>query len=222
MANNNSGNQSNTNSASSTFTTSSSTTQTTVSGTNVITRSDEVAVLFTDDLENLVNITGLDLAEAFQIPYELSHDPKDIITMLHEDIAHMLRDSLITGIHMIFSDDEMDKGTNEYLVRYHVHYKVDNLNTFTSDRGIKPELIVPPKGIWRDARFSLLIDWSPSAKDRRYRIRRPDYCFDWVIEENRFDATNVICFREGQMVAGSAELVSRSELTSLEHHRDIQ
>jgi hypothetical protein len=218
-------------SSSSTFVTTRNTTVATVVPT-VITQSDQIALYFSEDLEELVRVAGINLAEAFQIPMDYSHDPRDIITLLYEDIAHMLRDGLITGIHLILSDNQTDKGTNAYLVRYHVQYQVHPLQSsfatsipFPSQR--QGGLVAPPAKVWRDARFALLIDWSDQVKDRRHEIRRPNYCFDWIAEEESFDAGNVVCYRHGQMVVDSATLspvdalVSRRESTSLEHHRDL-
>ena len=218
MASNNPGSAS----ASRTFADTIDTTVTTVVP-SIITQSDQIALYFSEDLEELVHLTGIDLAETFQIPLDYFHDPKDIITLLYEDIAHMLRDGLITGIHLIFSDSVMDKGTNAYLVRYHVHYLVNNPNNMFAAPSPAQRfggMIAPPRNVWRDARFALLIDWNPSARDRRHRVRRPNYCFDWVAEEDRFDATNVICYREGQMAVDSATVI-RKEATPLEHHQGI-
>jgi hypothetical protein len=191
----------------------------------IITRSHEVALYFAEDLLKLVNTATIDLAREFQIPLEYSQDPQDIIDMLYEDIAHMLRDGLINGIHLIISDNEMDKGTNAYKVRYHVHYRVDTRGLDISpvtDAGERRGLeFGPPLNVWHNARFALLIDWSLSAHNSYHQVRRPDYCFDWVTEANRFDTTNLICFREGQMVGDSAEIVSREERTSLEHQHDV-
>src|SRR6266566_1864578 len=72
---------------------------------SIITQSDQIAIYFTDDLEEFVRITHIDLVKAFQIPDDYSHETRDIINMLHEDVAHMLRDGLITGIHLLLSDN---------------------------------------------------------------------------------------------------------------------
>lgn len=194
---------------------------------SIIARSHEVALYFAEDLLQLVNAANIDLASEFQVPLEYSQDPKDIVDMLYEDIAHMLRNGLITGMHLILSDSDMDKGTNAYKVRYHVHYQVDTSSLATSsgiNAGTRTGLeFGPPRKIWHDARFRLLIDWSPSVRDAIHQVRRPEYCFDWVIEENRFDATNLHAFRDGQMTGDSEdeEIVIRQERTSLEHHQDI-
>jgi hypothetical protein len=192
----------------------------------VITRSYEVALFFSEDLLHLVNTANIDLARGFQVPPEYSQDIQDIINMLYEDIAHILRDGLIHGIHLVISDNDIDKGTNAYKVRYHVHYRVDmnSLGSATpiADTGERQGLeFGPPLKVWHNARFALLVDWHPSARKNRHQVCRPDYCFDWVTEENRFDATNLICFREGQLVGDSAQIVSREELAPLEHHQDI-
>jgi hypothetical protein len=191
----------------------------------IITQSDQIAHYFTEDLEEFVRLSHTDLAKVLQIPPEYPQDTGDIILMLYEDIAHMLRDQLIIGVHLLLSEMHPDPNTGAYPLRYHARYSI------TPDNNIYPlapststtaqrtgKSIAPPTNIWREARFALLIDWNPSAKERRQKVRRPEYCFDWVPEEARFDATNLVRYSKGGMLSDSArvdsETVIREELTS--------
>ena len=184
----------------------------------IVTKSDQIAHYFVDDLEKLVDIAHIDLVEVLQIPIDYSQDASDIILMLHEDLSHMLRDQLITGIHLLLSDKDMDANTGAYPLRYHADYVVGRSLQPSSNAQRFGGNIAPPKHVWRDARFTLLIDWNPSASDRRRQVRRPDYCFDWVPEEARFDATSLVRYREGGMSVDGAT-VTRDEAAAAEHHK---
>jgi hypothetical protein len=216
-------NQSGTGSGTSTYSTTSSTIQTYIVP-SVITQSDQIAMYFANDLEAFVKHTHLDLAREFQIPYEYSQDTMDIINMLYADISHMLRDRLITGIHLILSDNEMDVGSNAYVVRYHVCYTITNPNALLSSSSasaeVKGDLVMPPPRVWQGARFALLIDWSPESRGKRHMVRRPDYCFDWMPREERFDATNVIRYSHGALVADTANVI-RYEAAPPEYQKRI-
>ena len=180
---------------------------------SIITQSDQIARYFAKDLESFVQHTHIDLAREFQIPDVYSHNTNDIINMLYADISHMLRDGLITGIHLVLSDDKMDPGSNAYLVRYHVRYTIENPNVpFPSaspgqvtTRG--DGLTMPDPKVWRGARFALLIDWSPASKGKRDKIRRPEYWFDWLPREERFDATGTLRYSEGGLEVDSANVL---------------
>jgi hypothetical protein len=185
----------------------------------IITQSDLIATFFVEDLEEFVRLSHTDLAKVLQIPPDYPQDTRDILLMLYEDIAHMLRDQLITGVHLLLSELNPDSNTGAYPLRYHARYTItpDNStsplapSTSTTSQRIGKTL-APPRNIWRDARFALLIDWNPSAKDRRQKVRRPEYCFDWVPEEARFDPTNLLRYNgEGSFLG---EVVIRHEMTS--------
>jgi hypothetical protein len=127
--------------------------------------------------------------------------------MLYADLAHLLRDGLITGIHLVLSERELDPDSQAYPLRYHAMYVIDN-----PMRSLKPNSAAkefggrldPPPDSWRDARFALLIDWNPTASERRRQARRPGYYFDWVAERARFDGTTLIRYRDGGMTVDGA------------------
>lgn len=191
---------------------------------SIITQSDQIALYFADDLEEFVRLTHTDLATELKIPDDIAHNSRDIIIMLYEDISHMLRDGLITGIHLLLSDRNLDVGTNAYYVRYHVRYLIDNPNNAYTPPSPSTRfggLVAPPPKVWHDSRFALLIDWSPSSKERRRMVCRPEYCFDWLPHEDRFDATNEVCYRKGSLAVDSAKLVGRDELATREHQKEL-
>jgi len=188
-------------------------------------RSEQVADYFTQDLYLLVKRARIDLASEFQVPPEYSRDLEDIVELIRQDIMHMLDDGLIDGMRLILSDSEMDKGTNAYAVRYQVRYQVDVSTldpTIMSNGDAMGSGFGPPGRIWHNARFTLLIDWLPSAHNVLNQVRRPNYHFDWVTEENYFDATNLFSLnRPGVVLDGTDEIVTRDEFTPFEHLPDV-
>src|SRR5437588_2904207 len=82
-----------------------------------VARSEEITRYFANDLEELVDLTHIDLADEFQIPLEYYQKPEDIIPMLFDDLERLLRDGLITGFHLILRDRNLDLNTGAYPVR---------------------------------------------------------------------------------------------------------
>ena len=224
-------NPNNTGSLTTTYTQSAATTQSTSASTvtttvtsQVITQTDQIASYFIKDLEKFVQYAHIDLIDALQIPPDYSQDTGDIILLLYEDISHMLRDELIVGIHLILCENELDPNTGSYPLRYHVFYAINNASAPAAGTPMPPapkgtELQIPPE-IWRNTRFSLLIDWDERAIDKHFHVRRPNYCFDWIPEEMRFDAANLIQWQHANITAGNAE-VNRTETVSPAHQKRL-
>ncbi len=194
-----------------TYATTTETTEVTVVP-RIITQSQQIARYFAEDLLQFLKDTKINLAEELQIPPEYTQDPLELVEMLYDDLAHLLRDGLITGVHLLLSEQVVDKTTHAYPLRYHAWYLIQmperTLKISEAKRfGGK---LAPPRKIADGARFVLLIDWNMTANERRRQARRPEYCFDWVPESSRFDATTLIRYREGGMTVDSAT-VSRWE-----------
>ncbi len=181
--------------------------------TQLIVQSEQIARYFTEDLLHLVNIADINIAKELQVPDGYSHAREELIEMLYDDLSHMLRNGLITGIHLLLSEPEPDKNVNAYVLRYHAQYLIDNpersLKTGASQSG---GVIAPPKNIWSGARFVLLIDWNANVGDQHRDVRRPEYLFDWVPEEGRYDGTMLVRYRDGGMTVNGAT-VERREFT---------
>ena len=191
----------------------------------VVTQSEQIARYFTEDLSKFVQDTNINLVTELQIPPDLADssgglDTEAIIEMLFDDIAHMLRDTLITGVHLMISERYTDPNTGAYPLRYHAEYTVSkpppDPQRQKAEEGKRwGGHLAPPKNIWNNARFAMLIDWNPSANERRRQVRRPRYCFDWVPEHSRFDDTSLVRYREGGMTAdGASVVVHRQESAS--------
>jgi len=192
---------------------------------SIISRSEHIALYFADDLEEFLRLTNIDLADELHIPLDYSQDPRDIIAMLYDDLSHMLRDELITGIHLLLSDRTPDPNKGgAYPVKYHVQYTINASNATSTlpSSGSSPKpfggLIAPPRDVLKDSRFALLIDWNNSAKSKRYRVRRPEYNFDWVPESAKFDATTVVSYREGGLMNEGGLTVASAQVTRVERH----
>jgi hypothetical protein len=70
-----------------------------------------------------------------------------------------------------------------------------------------------PKNIWHNTRFALLIDWNTNTHSQRQYVKRPEYCFDWVPEETRFDTTNLVFYEDGKMVRTSAQVIRTATMS---------
>jgi hypothetical protein len=174
------------------------------------TQSDQLARYFAEDLEQLVSLAKINLAKEFGFPPEYPSSNQDVIDMLYEDLAHMLRGNLITGIHLVLREPHADPNTGFYPVRYHVHYtvgsKTENISGIS--HGHLGGLTPPPPEVWQDARFALLIDWNSTTKER---VCRPEYLFDWIPDEAHFDSTNLIHYRNEHLAVDGASVLQMTE-----------
>jgi len=186
----------------------------------VITQSEQVARYFTEDLTYFLRETGINLLDELQIPTDYAHSDREALEMLYDDLAHMLRDQLITGIHLLLAEPKLDPNMHAYPLRYHAMYLVEmparGAGGSVQDTQARRQggYLAPPKQSWVGARFALLIDWNRSASERRLQAHRPEYCFDWVTRETRYDATTLIRYREGGLTSDGAQVVRRSEAKS--------
>jgi len=184
----------------------------------VATQSEQVARYFVDDLTHFVQDTNIDLIKELDIPSEDNISNSEAIEMLFEDLAHMLRDNIITGIHLLLSDPQRDPNSGAFPLRYHAMYLVSQSSH--TQRSLSPTTqraggsLALPRNVWLEARFTLLIDWNTSANERRRQVRRPEYCFDWVPKQAKYDATTLIRYREGNMTVNGAAVVERRESRS--------
>lgn len=171
----------------------------------VLAQSFVIAQYFTEDLEELVRLTHTDLMEMLQIPVSYyQQDNKDIVSLLYQDISHMIRDGLISGLHLLLCDANIDPNSGFYPLRYHVYYSIE----ITTEReAIYPEAgkefrsdgrrVQPPKEVLQNCRLVILIDWTPSIGEAWREVRRPNYCFDWMSDVTSFDATMLADFHFG-------------------------
>lgn len=183
-----------------------------------ITHSEQIARYFTEDLTYFLQETGFSLLKELQIPTEYARSNREVVEMLYDDLAHMLRARLITGIHLLLAEPRLDPNSQAYPLRYHAMYLLE-WPAGEAQSGDTRAMrlgghLAPPKQSWAKARFALLIDWDRSATDRRREARRPEYCFDWVAEEDRYDDTTVIRYREGNLTSGGRVIVQRREAKS--------
>src|SRR5258708_39646384 len=96
------------------------TVETTVEATVVprtVTQSEQIARYFTEDLLQFVHDTNINLASELQIPSDYPQNTEEVIWMLFDDLSHMLRDRLITGVHLLLSEPDRDPNTHAYPLR---------------------------------------------------------------------------------------------------------
>lgn len=193
----------------------------------ILIKAESIARYFIEDLEALIRNTNIDLpAYIQQTPGELQLNNRDVLSMLYDDIAHMLRDEVIIGLHVLFSDEQKNDDLNSYPLRYLAKYSFDkignnNLEEIKSLKSISGPL-APPENIWCNAHFALTAKWNPIARlDRYLRIRRPSYNFDWQSESPRsqeskpqrelYDGANLRLYREEVVTINQALLFIREE-----------
>lgn len=182
-----------------------------------ITQSAAVEFYIHEDLEQFVKDRNIDLPTLLCIlPGRRSYTDEQLIQLLCADIGHMLRDSLITRVHFLLYDPQIDASTQAYPLFYQATYEV------TLQRGVKQqgpqrlgELLAPPQNIPRDAGFAILLEWHPNSDmDRRQGVIYPSYNLNWVSPQSRYDPTSLVRYREGSLTADGATIVNRSESTT--------
>src|SRR5262245_36898592 len=78
--------------------------------TLVVPRTEQVAHYMADDLRYLVQRTGINLRSALNITSDDYLDNStDLVDLLFVDIASMLADGLITGVHLLLAEPELDR-----------------------------------------------------------------------------------------------------------------
>lgn len=190
-----------------------------------IAQSEQIARYFTEDLEKFLADTHINLIRQLSIPSHFAQSSREVLVMLSDDLAHMLRDSMITGIHLLLSNPNIDPNTRAYALRYHAEYTITAAKRAGEGRDIRPDKesynsqrindhLRPPNGSWVGAKFALLIDWNPTLSQRRRNARPPEYWFDWMPSNDAFDATSQVRFRDGGMAFDGARVVDRREWKS--------
>lgn len=185
-----------------------------------IAQSEQIARYFLDDLERFLADTHIDLMSELGVPPEEAEDSQEVMRKLFDDLAHLLRDSMITGIHLLLSDRTADPNSKQYKLRYHAEYTL-----MQQARDIRPDreryqsqrvngYLKPKNGSWIGARCVLLIDWNPTMNERRRSASQPEYWFNWIPRQERFDPTTLVRYREGGMAFDGANVVSRVEYTA--------
>lgn len=193
---------------------------------STVTYAEQIARYFFDDVSNFLRETGINFATYLQLPPDSDYPTEldELMEMLYDDLAHMLRDHLITGFHLLLSEPNPDPNINNaYPLRYHARY-----NIYLPQRTLDPRqpdekpkitggrLAPPDKVLFRDARFDMLVDWDPAATEARmHKVRRPDYWYNWVPESARFDETRLVAYREGSFSSGHTKV---GRIESAAHH----
>lgn len=179
----------------------------------------QIARYFTEDLTEFLRQTHIDLIGYLGIANQPDYpqDLDSVVNLLYDDIAHMIRDGLISAINILISSNQPDSNLpGVFMLRYHATYLIGSpVRSLLSEPAQRyGGNLAPPRHTWSDGnfRFDLLIDWNPGAdRDLRRRAVRPLYLFDWVAEESSFDGSNLVRYRSGGMTMDGAVLVSRVE-----------
>lgn len=171
--------------------------------TRVATKTQQVAHYLAEDLDSFIEQTHVDLAHWLGIPRNLYVGGTDyLVDLLFNDVERMLAKRLITGVHLVLSEQEPDKNTHMYTMRYHALYTI-NIPERSLTNDVLPEYggrVRPPAELAPGTRFVLMIDWDPHADMHEINnVRPPEYFFHWVSLNQRYDATSLVRFREGRL-----------------------
>lgn len=177
----------------------------------VLTQSAAVAAYVHDDLARLVDAWKIDLAALLRMPRDHVFSNDQLIALLCEDIAHMLRNALVSRVRFLLHEHEPTADTGVFPLLYMATYEI------SVERGLRPVraqrvngLIDPPNLPRGD--FAILIDWHPNASPaQRDRVRYPTYQFDWRPTGGTYDATTLVRYREGSLTADGATIIARRD-----------
>jgi hypothetical protein len=178
----------------------------------VITQSAAVAWYIREDLARFVAQKKIDLSEALAVPHrERTYTDPQLVELLCDDIAHMLREGLVRRVHLLLYHDELDAGTGAFPLLYKATYEISE-QPGLSTKGLKRQggLLQPPD--FAAGELAMLIDWNPDA-DRmsRRRVRYPSYNLNWVTPDRRFDPTTLVKYRKGSLTGVGVTIVWRDE-----------
>lgn len=184
----------------------------------VISQSGLVATYIHEDLAGLVNVWHLDLATRLGVPQELAHSNEELVELLCEDLAHMLRASLVSRVHLLLYDPEPRPaptgGTECFPLLYKATYEISVQRGLRQEGGRRRNGLLDPPRLpdVGSMEFAILIDWHPKATpEQRARARYPTYTFDWAPAGDTYDATTLVEYRKGSLTADGATIVERLE-----------
>jgi hypothetical protein len=172
-----------------------------------------------DDLLAYLNDASapLDLHRWLDLPRgQYPQKPEYMVHLLCDDIDMLIRDKLITTVHVIFSDLEMIN--DHYEMTYHARYFV----TVPEWVGRHPEVVLgrgastraAPETM-RDKHFMVLVDWlSGITRARIASMRRHRHFFDWIASSERFDRRTMATYRQGGVGGTPGNLQSLPRPTS--------
>jgi hypothetical protein len=178
----------------------------------LITQSEAVAWYLHEDLATFVESQQIDLSDVLGIPLDQrTYRNSELIELLCDDIAHMLREGLVSRVHLLLYDRQVDTSSGAFPLIYKATYEI-SLQRGLSTEGARRRggLLRPPE--FGAGEFAILIDWHRDANhSRRRRIGYPAYNLNWVPPDQRYDGTTLVKYRDGSLTADGAVIVRRGE-----------
>jgi len=182
-----------------------------------LTSTEQIALYLHDDLYKLVIEAGVNLPDALGLEAELGEDPKELVSMICDDVERMLRRQLIDGAEILLSDPVAGPG-NVRKVRYRVQYTITNQRTLDPNERTRwgGEIRTIPQ-TFPNAFFTFGVKFRAGVPaERRSEAHRPYYLFDWVPEGASYDGTGLVRFQVGGMNTAD-QAVRRVLFTDVSH-----
>jgi hypothetical protein len=174
--------------------------------------SEAVAWHVHQDLVRVVETRDVELAELLGIPDEgRTQSDAELLELLGDDIAHLARDGLMSRVHLLVHETELDAATGAYRLLHRATYEAGE------PRSARGEGSRRSGGLLRAADlasggFAMLIGWHAGADpEQRERVTNPAYNLDWRAPEGRYDRVTLVRYRDGSLTADGAAIVRRGE-----------
>lgn len=180
--------------------------------TDVLTATEAAARLVGRDLRFLVHTARVSLADQLDVPREMARDEQVVLELLLHDIERMLRQNLISAVHLLLSDPQAN-ADNQRTVRYHTRYEVRREHVRSDAWSQWGDIAMAPPRALTDARFTLAISWRPqTSRDKRRSVKPPEYFFAWLPDGRNYDQAGLVRYRFGGVNTSAAQ-ISRVEFS---------
>lgn len=184
---------------------------------DVDTAAETVARYVGRDVRYLARSAHINLGRELCVPQDIAQDDTVVVELLMHDIERMLRKGLISEVHLILSDQDVN-ANNQVTARYHARYEVRG-STARHGAGIVNDIVKAPPRTLANAHFALCISWSKVIRsEKKKEVRPPEYFFVWTPERRHYDETGLVRYRFGGIDAGAIQ-VTRTEYTDIKYLR---
>jgi hypothetical protein len=173
---------------------------------DVLTATEAAARFIGRDLRYLVGAARYPLGQQLHVPPEMAKDDTVVVELLMHDIERMLRQNLISAVHLLLCDKEVNPN-NQRSVRYYAHYEVRR-DTVRSGNGVWNDIVKAPPRALINADFTLGISWREGmTREKGRRVRPPEYFFTWLPDGRSYDKLGLEPYRFGGLDADLIQII---------------